>query len=62
MTYARFYCETHSAFEELQKETTFNSHNPTSLERYRQMLSEWLKSANKYKLTKEDVVRITKAG
>lgn len=61
MTYARFYCETHDAFAELAKETTFNSHDSLSLTRYRRMLAEWTKSANKYDLSKADVVRITNA-
>jgi len=59
MAYARYFCGLDDGrYQELDRGDDFNSHMPT-LDRYRAMVGEWKGSANKYELTKEDIIRIT---
>jgi len=60
LAYVRHLIEDEGKFKFLAVKD-LNSHCPT-LDRYRSMLSEWKTSANKHKLTKEDVLRITTTG
>ncbi|MEK7525880.1 MAG: YfbU family protein [Patescibacteria group bacterium] len=61
LSYARFFCESGGGrFSELRRGNLFNSHHST-LDIYRRMLDEWEKSSKKYELSKEDVLRISKA-
>ena len=58
MAYARFVCAKGTGrYEELDTGDDFNSHSPT-LPRYRSMLERWRASADKYQLSKDDIVRI----
>lgn len=62
VAYARFYASQQGGrFTDLPHPEDFNSHYPT-LDVYRRMLAEWHRSESKYKLTRDDVVRITNAG
>jgi uncharacterized protein YfbU (UPF0304 family) len=58
LAYARFVCAKGTGrYEELDRGDDFNSHSPT-LPRYRSMLERWRASADKYQLSKPDIVRI----
>jgi len=58
MGYARYFCTSEGGrFTDLDRGDDFNSHTPT-LPRYRRMLSEWKKSADKNNLSKDDIIRI----
>ena len=59
MSFARIYCEGQEAFQHLRKgEDGFNSHKPTA-RLYRPMVAAWKASEDPYKLTKDDLIRIT---
>jgi uncharacterized protein YfbU (UPF0304 family) len=58
ISYARFLCNQGNSFRNLKKGDDFNSHMPT-LSRYSRMVEEWKKSARRFELTKEDIIRIT---
>jgi uncharacterized protein YfbU (UPF0304 family) len=61
MAYARWYCNSHGGrFKDLDRGDDFNSH-ALMLDSYRSMLKEWEKSADKNRLTKDDIIRITSA-
>lgn len=60
MMYARFLVDQKGKFSGLDRVDDFNSHGP-SLEVYRRMLPVWRQSADKFKTTKDDLVRITAA-
>lgn len=62
MAYARYFCEPPDPrFGNLRLgDDGFNSHME-NISRYRAMLAEWEKSADKHKLTKDDIVRIISA-
>ena len=61
MAYAKYVCNLDdSRFATLESGDNFNSHCPV-LDRYRAMLSEWNRSGNKYKLSKDDIIRIIEA-
>lgn len=53
-----FLIDRQKKFQDLDRRDNFNSHGPF-LMIYRQMLKEWKKSADRYKLTKDDIIRIT---
>jgi uncharacterized protein YfbU (UPF0304 family) len=57
MAFTRHFCGSGESYAELNRSGGFNSHWPM-LDRYRQMLAEWKKSANQHRLTKEDIQRI----
>lgn len=59
--YARYFC-THDGprYQNLDKGDDFNSHCP-SLDRHRRMLAEWMRSADRLNLAKDDILRITTA-
>jgi len=59
MAYARHLVEDEGKFDVLQIKN-FNGHFP-SLDRYLWMVEEWNKSADKFRLTKDDIIRITSA-
>lgn len=64
MAYAQYYCNHDGGrFAEFQEQDGFDDFNShvEMLDRYRAMMTEWNKSANKNKLTKEDIARITSA-
>jgi uncharacterized protein len=58
MGYARFFCEDMKRYEDLRRVPSFNSHMSTT-GLYRQMLDAWSASADKYRLTQDDLIRIT---
>jgi len=61
MACTRYYCNLDvGKYQELDRGDNFNSHRPM-LDRYRQMLAEWKKSAKTYELTKDDTIRIASA-
>lgn len=59
-SYALFMYEKEGKFSRLDKGDRLNSHFPM-LPRYRAMLEEWEKSADKYELSKDDILRIISA-
>jgi uncharacterized protein len=60
--YVRYLVDEEHRFRDLKGDwhDHFNSHMPM-LDRYRSMYREWERSTEKYKLTKEDLVRIVSA-
>jgi uncharacterized protein len=59
MGYTRWFCDSDGGrFKELNRGDDFNSHDPM-LANYRAMLTEWEKSKDKNRLTKDDIIRIT---
>ena len=59
MAYAQ-YLRKGGSFTELGQENDFSGHL-AALSAYRKMLSEWRNSANRYLLSKDDIIRITRA-
>ncbi len=60
MTYVRYFIKDLGRFQELDSGGDFNSHIQR-LHRYQKMLREWQLSPDKFKLTKDDIIRITSA-
>jgi uncharacterized protein len=60
--YVRYLIEREGRFENLKKGSHhgYDSHMP-KLGQYRSMLREWERSQDKYKMTKDDIIRISKA-
>ena len=59
--YARYFCRSGSGnFTDLDRPDDFNSHMPT-LDSYRRMLAAWSATESKYKLSKDDIIRIASA-
>ena len=58
MAYAEYYCR-EGSFAELFNlpDFSFNSHFPM-LDRYKRQIDAWTQSAQKYELTREDILRI----
>lgn len=61
LAYGRFFCSSDGGrFQDLDRPKDFNSHSPV-LAGYRRMLGEWRRSADKYHLDRDDVIRISSA-
>ena len=60
LSYTLLLVDHEGRFTDLDRLDDFNSHSPV-LDTYRRMLAEYERSANKYSLTKDDVVRIVNA-
>lgn len=60
MGYVRYFIKDLGRFQELDSSGDFNSHAPR-IHRYQKMLREWQLSSDKFKLTKDDIIRITSA-
>lgn len=58
MGYVRYFIKDLGRFQELDSGGDLNSHIQ-SLHRYQKMLREWQMSPDKFKLTKDDIIRIT---
>jgi uncharacterized protein YfbU (UPF0304 family) len=60
MQFTRFMMEEMGDFDNLKPEPGFNSHFPM-LDTYRRMLKVWNMSVDKYRLSKEEIIRIAEA-